>query len=594
MDALQVTALQNVRAGAKTSGLAKKVFSQGADAMTTAELTQNIRGLLLASGIQVPQTALIGLDGAQMILAGGVFVDDIAAGATIFQAANPLALTISGTVSLLADVGLLDPQFADFASLGVNAVMAIASGGANILADIGAVIALINVTKDLGHDFFGNSDAAKAGAMSALHSAVHNIMSPEVSNAVNQIADFNRGTQNPFDMIGAIALDSPDLFANFFPDLAVMFPTWMTVTVTATTTSIGWFSDKSDTEISTFKRLITNKEQVESVLINKYLAAPMQDYFRDAMPSRNISLKSLSILSMILSSTPGGDVLMDLNFDIIAAMRSLGITPAILGDDWLFKGGFSHTKNFGADFDPDSELPYTPLTLRPANVVVGSSSGVVINGLETESAEQKADRDYAKNLKEFQYNMMLSDQLGDIDTLCNNPEGLALLKEWAKITVIPTWNANSLEPQGFYLKPQSVPISKQPWFDLRTAVELLPLYKESLITHPNSPYDLESDQYYKYVKQNYSIDVSDYWKCLSVLKVMEKANLFQDKENILSLYGDPDGIQDGFKKVYTFILAKNMNLIARNNVADYLGIEFNSLRSRQSSQGTLYFYEKRA
>lgn len=598
-------AYSKVRSGAQASGFAKKIFSAGNSKYSTAQgalsVTQGMRTAFALAGITLPKGAVITLDMAQMILAGGVFVDDVQKGASIAQCATPATIAVSGAVDLLSQVGLLDKQWADFASLGINAALAISSYGTDVLADIGTVLALIKVVGDLKTDFGGSAKAAKADAVSNLVAYVHSIFDPEIAYAASQISLYNQGQLNPFDLIANIALNSPDEFKDFFPDLASYFPNWANELITSTTVNSGLFSSKTDVEKFTFIRLITTKQQVENVLIKKYIVDPMQQYAKDQISSTCISLKALSVLSMLLATATGQAVQIGFDFNVVTACIMLGVTPSILGDDWVFEGGKSHLEVFGdADFDPNSMLPYTPLTLPEAGNTL-SIGGLVINGKPQISAADQKILNYRNNLKNFQYAMYSADKNGDMDSLAQNPEGMALLKEWATIQITPTWDSTSREPLGMQAKPGVMPISVQPWFDYAFAQTVgrpppQPVQPTNLVGTriQNDPTIKVGDvnQYIDYVQKNYTIDLSNYWKSLQVLNTMKASNLFKDDPQEFDVWGDLQEIQDLFKSVYSFVLAKNINIAAQNNVASYIGTTSDKLGSRLDSAGNKVFFTK--
>ena len=100
------------------------------------------------------------------------------------------------------------------------------------------------------------------------------------------------------------------------------------------------------------------------------------------------------------------------------------------------------------------------------------------------------------------------------------------------------------------LNTGSISVTKQPWY----------------VGNNVDPVIFE-----KYVRANYSLKISDYWKCLSMLKQMESANLFADKHNVLVDFGSIDQFQADTQDLLKFVLAKAMNMQAQSNVAAYLG-----------------------
>lgn len=582
--------LSKIRLLAAQRGFAKTIFSQGADGLSAYQITMEFRLLLNTVGIVLPTEALVTLDAAQLILAGGTAIEAIEKGASIAQAASPIGASVSAAIALLADLGIggtAMTYIGDFSTESVNVMLVISSSGANVLADIGAVLGLIKCVGDFGVIFGGSHDAAVIQAKKSLSDAVNGIIQPQYQFAVSQMLLFQAGNLNPFDMIGNIALNSPTVFKNFFPGIATHFPSWVNTTISVTSTSSGIFSSSSDTENYTFEQLVTTKRQVQTVLVKEFLTDPMSGFIKDRYPSTQISLKALSALIMILTSADGSSPLIGFDFDILGAMIGLGLTPHFLGEDWLFQGQ-SNSDQGQAQFDNDAMLPYIPRTLkmprRPGD------SAIVVNGKPTLSKSDQDNLTYWNKLRKLQHAFIRADQTGDIVALMSNSESLAMLKSWATIDIMPTWpgdidpynltraNYARMEPLNLILKPGSTPITSKTWFDPCIAATV----------------DVSNRTYFDYFRQNYLIDLSDYWKALSTLNALKKANLFADPAGVslLSGYSDSEAIQKCFSVAYNYYIAKSINLLARQNVSKYTGIASNKLQARLTSSGSLVFKQK--
>ena len=606
-----IKTLADIRAIAKQTGFAAKIFRQGAIGLTPAQLTQQFRQILNLAGIDLPKGAIITLDVVQVVLAGGVLTNSIALGKSIQQCANPIGLTISAVTGLLADIGIMSPAISNVVSLGVNVMLIISSGGANILAWIGAAMSLFAVALDIGHGLFGNAEEAIAESKKMLVREVNGRFNSQKSYALAQVALYNDGKINPFDMIGNIAHNSPMLIKDFMPELKSYFPSWVQTTITVTATSQGLFSDESHSESFTFPQsLVTDDGQISRVLIKKYILEPMKGYEKDFIPSDQISLSALTTLVMLTATTSGEIPLIGFDYDVVSVCRVLGITPYILGDDWVFEGRWSRATD--APFNKDSSLPYSPITLPEAKFQ-SSGAKIVVNGKRIDR-----DLDYAAKLKSFQYSLYLADRQSDMDTLAKNPEGMAILKRWGKLNINPTWpvkrqnvimgNIRSPNPQqltvdqqGIYtdigvyakvsygekkpftgefeptnlkLKNGCSPISDQPWFELNYAV----------VYGNNDP------TYREYIRNNYLIDLSDYMKCLSTVSMMQKAEIFKKTgdADFVNAVGSLEKINNNFDVAYKFVLYKSMNQVSRNNIAEYIGVDPQNLQSRTIDNQTVY------
>jgi hypothetical protein len=238
----QTTALKAVRLAAKQKGVYQKVFTQGANGYAKAgALTRDFREILSVAGVKLPEGVEISISAAQMVLAGGVFVTSVVDGARLAQTVGNASNAVAAVAGLLNELGVIDRTLGNFAALGANVAMVIASGGANILADIGAVLALIAVAGDVQRGFFGDADMAKSLALRTLSSSVRGYVGNQINFAASQANLYMAGRLNFFDFVGNVALQSPLAFPGYFPELATYFPSWMTIEFTARGNSKGIF-----------------------------------------------------------------------------------------------------------------------------------------------------------------------------------------------------------------------------------------------------------------------------------------------------------------------------------------------------------------
>lgn len=426
--------LSAVRGVAANNGTLQTIFTQGANGLSSAQTLQLMTTALQAAGIKVPKGVAIGIDAAQIILAGGAIADDVATNASTLCCVGDIASGVGAVAALMKELGFLDPTADDFVNLGVSIAMAVSSEGTNVLADVGVIISLINVVNDLGPLMFGSSAIATAQAQANLANAVKATIAPQVMNAANLSAQYANGSLDLFDFIGQVAMNDPTQFATLFPGLAAFFPSWMPITLVGQGNSNGLFGGSHVTDTATFFSLVTNKKQVQDVLIENYLVKPMTPFetFQTVKPV--ISIQAVSVLGLILQSGGGsGDVSMGFNFNVIGAMRGLGITPAILGDDWLFKG-LQRNENDVTDWQ--GSLPYPPLTLPYVTPV---TSGTTVNGSAYLTPAQTVQNTEAQELIALQTLMQQYDAQGNIEALLGIPEAVALLKQYSNFHIEPTF-----------------------------------------------------------------------------------------------------------------------------------------------------------
>ncbi len=584
--------LQTIRQVANQTKFARKVFTQGVTGLTGAQVLGEFKAILEIAGIKPTKELTITLDVVQVILAGGAFVPGLGNSVSIFSSANPGTAAIGAVTQLLVDLDIVPSEVSDYVMLGVNVALVISSGGTNILAHIGLIISVINVSQHIEGDIFGSEDAAKTLALKAIRDWEMNQYGAQYKKASAALREYSQGKMTYFDLIGTIALDSPVRFKDFFPELAIYFPSWLSTEYVAwgehcgvgvgaavgialapaagiAAAAFGWGkSCKHVEERKKFIELLTTKQEVKKVLVDKFIVAPMTGFIAERWGTKHISLKAMSVLSMLASiGTEGAQGAVGFDFDVIGFCRVLGLTPAKLGDHWLFEGGFGQTQLMA--FDPERSLPYPPMTLPPGGFLGG---GVVINGKATLTEAEKAQNAYTESLIGLQQLMWVLDQRGDIESLLKIPEARAQLEAWSKWMVYPSWDLDQnwtdfskfttqeermkFEPVNLILKTGRAPITSQPFFKPFA-----------------TPLEIDNSPMREYLRQNYLIDLSDYWKGLSVIDQMERSKLFADPldQKFLGLFDDMREIEAQFQEAYGFSVCKTMNLQARQNIQGYLG-----------------------
>lgn len=615
--------LTTVREGLAQTGFLSKLFTQGANGISPAQITMEFSAVLKLIGVQLSPGTQITLDSAQVILAGGTFINDLNEGASTLQCVGDLSIGIAGIADILSVLHLLDPQVSDFIGLGTNTALVLASGGTNILADIGLVISLINCVMDIGNDLFGSGAAAKKQAQSMLANDVATYLNPQVNAAAAQIKAYTQGSMTVFDLVGNIARLSPIELPGLFPQIATYFPSWTTVQFSETGKSSGLFSTQYDTERATFIQLVVSKKQVQDVLVKLYLTDPMVPFETFETVAPVISLKAISVLSLLMATGTAGDKVMSFDFSIIGALQGLGLTPYRLGDDWLFKG-LQRNENDLEDWV--HTLPYPTLTVP---LVEPQTSGVTIGGQAYLTPSEISNNAKADQIVALQKKMQALDQAGDIEGLLQIPEAVAILSRWANIHVDPVFYSQnqlnqdlsdyntkmgllrnelsqaqatlSTTPQdiitvnGIYkeiaaLKRPSTPVGEITNMKLiGTSITTQAWYSITMSTDPATP---SGQMFWAYLNKNYVLDMSDYWKCLQVLKTMKSSNLFSDDLDIQSRLDSMQSIEDQFLKTHDFFMKKQLNILARKNLASRLNIPYNQLGSRYDSKGNLIFYQK--
>ena len=127
------------------------------------------------------------------------------------------------------------------------------------------------------------------------------------------------------------------------------------------------------------------------------------------------------------------------------------------------------------------------------------------------------------------------------------------------------------------MKLTGVSITTQAWFDTSQSID------------PKTAY---GQKFWDYVSGNYQLDMSDYWKCLNAVTALEKAGMLSTEQTITGHQDSLDTIQTVFNNTFNFFMMKQLNILARKNLASNLGIPENQLASRVDSKGNQVFYQK--
>jgi len=457
---------KNFRKTQAGATLGKIIFS-GGSGITPA----SISSLLRASGIPVPKEVTIGLDSAQLLLAGGTFIGAASKASSIGALITPSLSAVSAVTNLLGSIGLLDPDSpaAHILNFGTSAALVISSGGLNILADIAFVINLIG-------ELFNTDNRPekraqyKAEAGQALSNWFKGIVKKESAAAAESFAAFQNKQISPFQMLGQIAEAAPNIFFNYFPDMRGFVPSIMQ---DYTATQSGWAHHGGFLGIGrTYEMLhesatiTVEREKYKydprlyaQFFLDRYVRGPFEPYriiscmgpdtmrvwgfppkaraARLANPHKmpvwpRIRLIDLAAFSML---PPYFQFLHD-DFDVRKVLASLGLTPFELGYTSLF-----------------SQQLYSDLGREG----VKSGGGITVNGLSLYTTAQKSRNDAIDAHQSDMQKAIALDRAGDIEGLLKIPVASAIIAEWGVLPYFPE-SAESMLPQDYKDVPMTSPV----------------------------------------------------------------------------------------------------------------------------------------
>lgn len=307
--------------------LAKNLYLNP-DSMTPSSIVS----LLSMTGLKIPKSVAIGVDFAQLYIAGGAIASDIQTGASIGSFFMPSALAVSAGVGILEQAGLMDPKSpaAQILTLGTDAAFIISSCGTNVLADIKGVMDLCSALQ--GPNV---SAAATMAAKQGLISYMQNREKTQVDAFSKHFADFQSGKLTALDLMTLTADESPDLFYNYYPQMKTFIPpVKMILTSTATVSgknAFGQGKSASDTESYTFTTAGFGPTMNTSDIWNAFVV-PVLDRYRylDARAKERMCFKmnTLAALSMI----PPFIETFDFNWNPFPTMQNYGLTFSDLGE----------------------------------------------------------------------------------------------------------------------------------------------------------------------------------------------------------------------------------------------------------------------
>ena len=459
-------AFRKTQAGAQ---LGKILFTKNSSAnISPAQITN----LLKLAGVNVPPAVSITADSAQIIMAGGMIASNVETAASIGSYGAPVSAAIQAAIDLLAACGLVDASSSavQIGRYAAEAATAFSALGTNVYADVALVLDTFqqvskstrgktqgaeefftlgiglsavdeflngkNRLKDLTPELLAAADSI---AKSQVVKDLNQRQLAQVTDVSKSLLQFQAKKISVFEFMGTVALQDPEVFYNYFPQMKVFLPPHflrLSVSTTVTTdqsggifnlakrhysvtggytqdfeTSYGYTKDEVIDAIASYFLDPTN-----SGIVGLYGLMPHLSEAYYGNPDPNVNLYPETKISMgdlaVLSMFPPYFEKIDSTMNLTMTLQNLGLTP--------YDMGYSFVEDLKTNFHIFPEL----------KTAVNQTPAITFNGVDYFSNTDRAIQASLKTKQALVDQLVAWDTAGDISHLAANPTGKVMLKKW--------------------------------------------------------------------------------------------------------------------------------------------------------------------
>lgn len=504
-----------------------------------------ISSILRTAGIPVPKGVEVSLESAQILMAGGQIVSNVETGASIGSYVTPVGAAVEATLKLGEAIGWLDSKSpaVQAVELGLDLALVVAGGGLNVLADIKLVFDVVaNIQASANA-----AEVVKGEANSLLQKFIYSRQKPQRDALAVNYAKYQNGQMSVFELMGAVAIQSPDLFPNFFPQLQAFMPAEIlhVCALAGESTLFGGYRDY--TACTDIKTTMATKGTVQNAILQAYVFNPLLPFYdldkasidhdsllkygfpkesginSHANPVHRISTHSLALLSMF----PPYIDFIGKDFNIVPILQSLDLTPSDIEGSPLFD-----EINYGYFGGASDFFPKAPLN---SDAYKGNyiSSDSTYYGAEPQGVQVVVDdsklRQYAMQNpdpnKDLEQKILDLDNWREFDSsskLMSIPQSYKIIREWG---VLPDLPSQDEKPQWRYM--------------------------------------------------------SNYWASLSLLEKIRKDKFFNDiSQNLpdMAQYLNKfDDFQTKHRELQFKIVGRKLNFLAKMRIAKFLNTTVNNI-----------------
>lgn len=190
----------------------RTLFGEGNNFLSPTQ----IANLLQVMGVKISPDEKIGLDVAQIVIAGGAVCTAAETGAEIGSYASPTAAACQAAVDILATTGIIkkdDPNVI-LLEVALDIILIVASYGSNIMAWIDLAVNIYKLTEIPA----GLKAEAQNEANKAVADWYHSRETAQYNALISNFQAYHDGDMDSFDFINLVAKESPDFFIKTFPN----------------------------------------------------------------------------------------------------------------------------------------------------------------------------------------------------------------------------------------------------------------------------------------------------------------------------------------------------------------------------------------
>lgn len=337
---------ENMKKTALGLKFGKKLFTNPSS-LNPAQITQ----ILVLMGADIPKDVQVGVEAAQLIVAGGTAYETAktAESATDIQTAtNQTAASIRLLSKIAERQKWLDQDSASIISIGADATMLIASGGADATA-------WVSLAADLAQVCANKAGIAEAQAVHDLQNNFNKFMVPQKQAAARLILDLQNSRISIYGYLAGIAAESPaswpqlidqnSKLKEYFPELN--FVPIVTGTIKGYGSSEMWgewpwplsgryvlsrTESSRELNYTTLAGSFTKDGAAEfifNLLLKPWIVA-YQYANNEIVGGGNASIATTAVLSMIAQNPGSAEI--SSSYDYVQAMIGANLTPIDLGE----------------------------------------------------------------------------------------------------------------------------------------------------------------------------------------------------------------------------------------------------------------------
>lgn len=578
----------NLRKTALGIKIGRKLFSPGAGGLSPRDVTN----LLKAIGLKIPPGVEVTVDVAQLLIAGGAVVEGAETAASINQVVNNAGGAANALIALLDQMGMPN-ETAMQCNIVIDVGMIASSAGFNLYAWVKLAIDTFIYGYSMDKVLMGR---VMRDAYASSSDWKKRTIEGQIDGATKNFMLFAVGKLSTFRFVSAIAMQSPELFESFFPELGMFIPPTVGTRCfkkegkkkilgiqinSRSFTSCVDFKTYADRSPQQFADSILSA-MVEPVL-RPYTKIINQDddtlraldrKLNHYNPVRRIDVNTLCLLAML----PPYKTSIPTDFDVRKELLSKYLTPhdfTKFDDDCIPKELLDPASDFYKDTIP---------------VLRQGVSGAASFATKSEIAEFNA-KTFIKNTANA---MLYANEIGDIKYLLKNPISNAIISEWGRIVPrdkpiafrreiyqVPALRGGGMDTR-VRLIPYTIP---EVDFLAETAYNVDSALKFDLDNDPTTPEETLLGSVFE-TRKNLILgggwrNMENYYAALSLLDMLMQDEYFVNNRAGLDFQWvqQLEDFDEMYKETYTKMVMRQSNEMALANIAFFFNTTPDKLKN---------------